>query len=125
MNVKTLRIYDPPMCCSTGVCGPTVDPALTRFQSDLDWLSRQGVRVERFNLSQDPAAFAGEPLVKGELASRGTSVLPLAVADATVIARGTYPSRAELASAFGLQDPAPAVAELPLAGSSCCGPGCC
>lgn len=123
--MKSLRVYDPPMCCSTGVCGPTVDPALTRFQADLDWLSLQGVRVERFNLSQDPAAFAGEPVVKAELASGGTSVLPLSLIDAIVIARGKYPSRTELASAFGLQEPAPVVAELPLAGSDCCGPGCC
>lgn len=123
--MKSLRVYDPPMCCSSGVCGPTVDPALTRFQADLDWLSRQGVRVERFNLSQEPAAFAGDAVVKTELASGGTGVLPLAVADGGVVARGAYPSRAELAKVFGLQEPAPVVAELPIAGSSCCGPGCC
>jgi len=49
--IKTLKIYDPPMCCSTGVCGPEVDPALVRFAADLKWLESQGVVVERFNLA--------------------------------------------------------------------------
>ena len=26
-----LQVFDPPMCCSTGVCGPQVDPELPRF----------------------------------------------------------------------------------------------
>ena len=51
------------MCCSTGVCGPQVDPALVRFAADLEWLKANGVEVERFNLSQEPAAFVGNPVV--------------------------------------------------------------
>ena len=49
-----LAVYDPPMCCSTGVCGPAVDPVLPRVTADLDWLKRQGVEVER--LQPGPAA---------------------------------------------------------------------
>jgi hypothetical protein len=45
-----IQIFDPAMCCSTGVCGPSVDPELVRFAADLDWLARQGVEVERYNL---------------------------------------------------------------------------
>ena len=44
-----LQVFDPPMCCSTGACGPNVNPALTQFAADIDWLKSQGVRVERFN----------------------------------------------------------------------------
>ncbi len=54
----TIRVFDPPMCCSTGVCGPSVDPELVRFAADVDWLEKQGVKVERFNLAQQPGAFA-------------------------------------------------------------------
>jgi hypothetical protein len=43
------------MCCSTGVCGPGVDPQLARFAADVAWLQGQGVTVERFNLAQQPA----------------------------------------------------------------------
>ena len=42
----TIRVFDPAMCCSTGVCGPGVDPELARFASDVDWLQKQGVKVE-------------------------------------------------------------------------------
>ena len=58
--MPTVRVFDPPMCCSTGVCGPSVDPELARFTADLDWLKKQGVQVERFNLSQQPGAFASQ-----------------------------------------------------------------
>lgn len=50
-----IRVFDPPMCCSTGVCGPSVDPELVRFSADLDWLKAQGVTVERYNLSSSPS----------------------------------------------------------------------
>ena len=43
--VSALHVFDPPMCCSTGVCGPVVDPDLTRFAADLDWLAGQGVSL--------------------------------------------------------------------------------
>jgi len=55
--MTAVRVFDPAMCCSTGVCGPSVDPQLARFSADLDWLTSQGVAVERFNLAQQPAAF--------------------------------------------------------------------
>lgn len=53
-----LEVYDPPMCCSTGICGPNVNPALIHFAADLKWLEDQGVEVERYNLAQSPVAFA-------------------------------------------------------------------
>jgi arsenite-transporting ATPase len=56
-NMQTLQIFDPAMCCSTGVCGPEVDTKLVQFAADLDWLKAQDVIVQRHNLSQDPAAF--------------------------------------------------------------------
>ena len=50
--MKTLAIYDPPMCCSTGLCGNDIDPALVSFAALLTQLSQKGVKVERFNLEQ-------------------------------------------------------------------------
>lgn len=26
-----IEVFDPPMCCSSGVCGPAVDPVFPRF----------------------------------------------------------------------------------------------
>lgn len=98
---RRLRIYDPALCCSTGVCGPGVDPELARVAADLAWLAGQGVVVERFNLSQQPAAFALDPLIR-EALQRGNQVLPLVVVDGRIAAEGGYPSREALAALCGV-----------------------
>ena len=115
----TIRVFDPAMCCSSGVCGPSIDPELARFAADVDWLQKQGVKVERFNLSQQPAAFAETLAVKAAL-ERGTDVLPLVMVDDRVAVEGAYPSRETLAALAGVL-----VKKLELAASpaaSCCGP---
>lgn len=118
--MTTVRVFDPAMCCSTGICGPSVDPLLTRFAADLDWLRRQGVTVERFNLAQQPAAFAEDASVTSALEERGEAGLPLVKVDGEVKSRGVYPTRVELAAWAGVALPrlqtAPAVT-----GSGCCG----
>ena len=121
--MNTIRVFDPAMCCSTGICGPGIDPELVRFAADLDWLKGQGVSVERFNLSQQPAAFAEDAAVKATLESKGDAGLPLVQVDGDVKSSGLYPSRAKLAAWAGLADPG-APAEGPSAKSaSCCTPG--
>lgn len=97
-----LEVFDPPLCCPTGVCGPNVDPELVRFNSDLAWLSGQGVGVERFNLAQQPQAFAANRQVADLLGKTGVSALPLVLCEGTVVTTGSYPSREALASAAGL-----------------------
>ncbi len=95
--MKTIQVYDKPMCCSTGVCGPEVDPVLPRFAADLQWLKSQGHQVERFNLAQQPAAFIQNPEVHQLLATQGTNCLPMIVIDGQVVSRQVYPTREELA----------------------------
>lgn len=58
--MASVKVFDPAMCCSTGVCGPSVDPKLVRFAADLDWLRSKEAGVERYNLAQQPAAFAAD-----------------------------------------------------------------
>ncbi len=114
--MTAVRVFDPAMCCSTGVCGPAVDPKLAHFAADLDWLKSQGVSVERFNLSQQPAAFAEDAAVKSALETRGEEGLPLVKVNGEVKSVGLYPSRTELAAWAGIQ--APAAAEEV---ATCCG----
>ncbi len=110
--MKKLQVFDPAMCCSTGVCGPSVDPKLPRFAADLDWLKSKGVQVERYNLAQDVAAFTANVTVKGALNSSGTKCLPLLLLDGEVVSSGEYPSREALARYVGVEyEPAPLVAE--------------
>jgi len=121
--VTLVQVFDPAMCCSTGVCGPSVDPQLVRFAADLDWLKGQGISVERFNLAQEPRAFAENAAVKDSLEVTGEAALPLVEVDGEVKSRGVYPSRDELALWAGVGAPAPslftdAVAELVAIGAA-------
>ncbi len=116
-----LAVYDPPMCCSTGVCGPSVDPALPRFAADLDWLKRQGVEVERYNLAQAPGAFLANRVVVDAYEGYGERCLPLVLVDGRAVSHGRYPSRAELAGFVGLETLAEA-APAPQPASGCCTP---
>ena len=122
-----LQVFDPAMCCSTGVCGPQVDPVLPRFSEDFHWLANQGIAVERFNLAQQPSDFVGNPIVKAALAAEGTACLPLILVNGAIASKGRYPERAELSQLVGLE-PKPAAKGLPvLASGTCCEPGsgCC
>ena len=103
--MSTIRVFDPPMCCSTGICGPAIDAPLARFAADLGWLKRQGVSVERFNLSQQPAAFVEDAAVRAALESRGEVSLPLVKVDGDIKSSGSYPSRDALAAWAGIALP--------------------
>lgn len=104
MKNTTLTVFDPSMCCSTGVCGPDVDPALVQFSSDIEWLESQGVDVERYNLSQEPGAFVEDSDAKAFLERQGESKLPLLKVDGHVIDHGAYPSRETLAEWFEMNE---------------------
>ena len=118
---STLAVYDPAMCCSTGVCGPTVDPKLVQFAADLDWLKSQGVIVQRHNLGQNPAAFVENELVRTALTEQGEAALPLVLVNDRVAATGRYPDRAGLVA---LLDPEVCGTPMPVKSSCCCGEAC-
>ena len=104
--MTAIRVFDPAMCCSSGVCGPSVDPQLARFSADLDWLKAQGVSVERFNLAQQPAAFAEDQTVRSTLETKGAAGLPVVKVNGEIKSSGVYPSRSELSAWAGLGEPA-------------------
>ena len=112
--MTVVRVFDPAMCCSSGVCGPSVDPQLARFSADLEWLKAQGVSVERFNLAQQPAAFAEDQTVRSTLETKGAAGLPVVKVNGEIKSSGVYPSRSELSSWAGVGEPAgPALATKP------------
>lgn len=115
--MKKIRVFDPALCCSTGVCGVEVDQALVSFSADVAWASTQGAQIERFNLAQQPMAFAEDPAVKGFLERSGHEALPLILVDGEVAMAGRYPNRAELArwAVIALPDEATSTST-----SSCC-----
>ncbi len=93
--MKSIQVYDPPMCCSTGICGPDIDPDLVNFAAMLSQLAGRGIKVERYNLGQQPMAFVQNPVVKALLDTGGTTVLPVMFWDGEVYLQGRYPGKEE------------------------------
>ena len=117
-----LEVYDPAMCCSTGVCGPDArSRALVAFAADLKWLAGQGVTVQRYNLAREPQAFAANPAVIKDMEA-GMDQLPVIALDGRIVSTGVYLSREQLVQKLGLKANNAAGAA-----SSCCSPktGCC
>lgn len=120
--MTTIQVFDPAMCCNTGVCGADVDQSLVTFAADVDWVKQNGAQIERFNLSQQPMAFAESAIVKGLLERTGQTALPVTLVDGQLALAGRYPSREDLARWAGLQAQP---AEIKAAASCCSGGRCC
>jgi hypothetical protein len=118
--MHTIQIFDPALCCSTGVCGVDVDQHLVDFSAAVEWAKQAGARIERFNLAQQPLAFAENATVKGFLERSGAEALPLVLLDGEVALAGRYPTRAELARWAGID----AAAATEAAKSCCSGKRC-
>ena len=106
--MSTIQIFDPALCCSTGVCGIETDQQLVSFAADVDWAKQNGASIERFNLAQQPMAFADNNTVKGFLERSGQEALPLVLVNGDVALAGRYPSRTELARWAGVKEVATA-----------------
>jgi Arsenical resistance operon protein ArsD len=100
--MKTIQVYDPPMCCSTGICGPDIDPDLVNFAAMLSQLGGHGIKIERYNLGQQPMAFVQNTAVKALLDKEGVEVLPLIFWDGEVRLKGRYPTKEERPEWFRL-----------------------
>lgn len=127
--MPTIRVFEGPLCCNTGVCGVDVDQALVDFTDDVHWAIRQGADVVRANLAQDPVAFSHNPVALQFLRSVGVEGLPLVLVDGLTAVAGRYPTRDELARFSGVTAAPTVTLPLTLA-SSCCGgdsptDGCC
>lgn len=118
-----LEVFEPAMCCPTGVCGVNVDPVLVQFNADLQALAQSGVQVVRHSLAQEPAAFAAHPEVLKAMEA-GMDRLPIVTVDGRIVSTGLYPSKAQLMGKLGLAVP---TAEKPRIriGDCGCAPGQC
>ncbi|OGA28007.1 MAG: transcriptional regulator [Betaproteobacteria bacterium RIFCSPLOWO2_02_FULL_65_24] len=120
--MTTIQVFDPALCCSTGVCGVEVDQQLVTFAADLEWARQNGAQVERFNLAQQPLAFAESLVVKGFLERSGMEALPLILVDGEVALAGRYPNRIELVRWAGIEQQ---TFEITPAVGCCGGSRCC
>jgi hypothetical protein len=124
--MRKLQVFDPALCCSTGVCGVDVDQALVGFSADVDWARQNGAQIERFNLAQQPMAFAEDAVVKAFLERSGAEGLPLILLDGEIAMAGRYPTRKELARFSGISSALGEIAVSEAKPDGCCsGSKCC
>ena len=98
-----VRIYDPAMCCSSGMCGPDLDPALVKMNDAVLSLKKQGVEVERYNLAQQPKDFMDNTLVAELLHKNGKKALPVVMVNGELFKTGEYPSYENLCKALDIE----------------------
>ncbi len=98
-----IAIYDPPLCCSSGLCGPTLDPVLVKMNDAVLALKKQGVEVERFNLSQQIKEVMSNKTVAELIQKNGSRILPITFVNSEVFRTGEYPSYEDLCKALGLE----------------------
>ena len=97
-----IAIYDPPGCCSTGVCDPGLSDQMTQFATAIDTLMKSGHDVARFNMGTQPGAFVENTTVKSALDSDGLDCLPLVLLDDKIVSKGAYLNRSELGEKVGI-----------------------
>jgi len=98
-----VEIFDPAMCCSTGVCGPSVDPELTRIASAVYSLEKKGYNIKRYNLADEPGVFAENSEMTQILSEKGPDALPVTFVDNQMKKVGEYPTNEELSEWFGVK----------------------
>ncbi|MET8427803.1 arsenite efflux transporter metallochaperone ArsD [Nocardia sp. NPDC004860] len=129
--MSTVEIFEPALCCSSGVCGPDVDQTLVEVSADLDWVRSRGGAVTRHNLAGDPMVFATNETARKFLELAGSEGLPLVLVDGVTVLTGRYPSRAQLATWTGIAEENSGAVTAPQGasllglsdGGACCAPG--
>ncbi|TWD91637.1 arsenical resistance operon trans-acting repressor ArsD [Neobacillus bataviensis] len=101
--MNKVEIFDPALCCATGVCGPSVDPELTRVATAIFLLEKKGYDIKRYNLGFEPAIFVENKEVSKVLHEKGPNSLPITLVEGEIAKIGTYPTNDEFAEWFGVQ----------------------
>lgn len=93
--MKKLEIFDPAMCCSTGVCGPSIDKDLMRVATVINRLKEKGVEIQRYGLASEPFEFISNPVINEILGTEGADILPITLLDGEVVKTKVYPTNEE------------------------------
>ena len=118
-------IFEPAMCCSTGLCGPVVDLELLRISTVISNLGKNGVKVERYNLNSNPEAFVDNIVINEILNRDGVDVLPVTIVDDKVVKTKKYPTNDELLKFLDVPESYIKGKEKPATNDSCCSDGNC
>ncbi len=101
--MKKVEIFDPAMCCPTGVCGAAVDPNLMRIAAVINNLKEKGIIIERHGLSSEPQDFVSNKVISEILQKDGAEVLPVTLVDGEIVKTKEYPTNEELSNWLGVE----------------------
>jgi len=99
-NRARVEIFDPPMCCPTGMCGPTIDPALLDVNEMVLTLQSEGIPVARYQMASHAQAFVNNREVFRLIREKQLTALPITAVNGRVIKVGAYPTLAEVRAAM-------------------------
>lgn len=123
--MKRMVIFEPAMCCSTGVCGPVVDKELLRVSTVINSLKNKGILIERYNLSGNPQIFVDNKAINKILNDEGVEVLPVIMVDGFVVKTKSYPTNEEFCRLLGLSEDYLKATPKDSSGDCGCKGGCC
>lgn len=102
--MKTIKIYDPALCCPTGLCGVNIDPELMRIAVVVETLKQKGIIVERFNLRDHPQVYVTTKVVNDCLMAEGADVFPIITVDGEIVIKKAYPSNKQIAEWLNISE---------------------
>mgnify|MGYP000918741758 FL=1 len=123
--MKKMKIFEPALCCPTGICGVGVDPELLRISTVLETLRKNGASVERFNLNSAPAEFISDQTINSYINEKGTDGLPAVMVDGRIVITGRYPTNEEFVKLLDLSEDVLIKQNKSASGGCCCEGGCC
>jgi hypothetical protein len=118
-----IEIFDPAMCCPTGVCGPSIDPELMRIATVINMLKEKGVMIKRHGLSSEPQDFISNKAINNILQKEGADVLPVTLLDGEIVKTKAYPTNEELSKWLNVE--IRAKVSIKKGGCGCGSKGCC
>lgn len=95
-----VELYDPPMCCPTGLCGPELDQTLLDVSEMILTLQAEGFPVERYQMTSHPQKFINNDEVMRLVREKEMAALPITCVHRNVIKVGDYPTLAEVKAAL-------------------------
>lgn len=102
--MTNITIFEPAMCCSTGVCGPSVDQDLMRITAVMEALDdSEYFEALRYNLSNNPDEFIKNKEITEVLQAEGVEALPITMVDGKIVKTGGYPSNDEITDYIGVR----------------------
>ncbi len=131
--MKKMKIFEPAMCCPTGLCGVGIDPELLRISTVLDTLKKHGIIVDRYNLNSTPAEFIKDKTINAYINEKGTEGLPAVMVDGQIVITGRYPTNEEFTKLLDISEEVLGVKSKPVtvkiskkkSGGCNCKGGCC